>query len=212
MPSLSPRVQKVALAALAVILAVLAWRLWFPDLDRQAIIAFGEDLPHGIFLGTFIVLPMLGVPISVFLVAAGLKYGTGWGMAVATVATGVHNLAAFVATKTWFQSRIEHALNKLGHTIPQIPNHHQWWFTAIFTGVPGLPYAIKLYSLALTNISFRIYFWIGWPMYAVSCIVYVVLGAAAATLSIGWFIAVLLFGLALLGGVRWYCGRRGLKS
>jgi len=172
---------------LAAVLALLRWR--FPDLDRATLIEAGRGLPEITFIALFLLLPLLGVPVSPFLVVAGLKYGIGWGLLLATIATAIHNLAAFAATKSWFQLPIERALHRLGYQIPRIPDRHHLWFTAAFTGVPGLPYAVKLYSLALTNIRFRIYFWISWPIYSLKSIAYIALGDAAATLSPAWFLA-----------------------
>lgn len=166
--------------------------------DWQSLIAAGRELPGAVFLLTFCMLPLVGIPISIFLVVAGLKYGTMWGMVVATGVTAVHNLISYAVTKSWLQARIESCLERLGYAIPSIPQRHQVWFTAVFAGVPGLPYAIKLYSLALTNIPFSTYFWAGWPMYAASCIVYVGLGHAASSLSAGWFVLVVAISVTLL--------------
>ncbi|MCB1098692.1 MAG: VTT domain-containing protein [Verrucomicrobiae bacterium] len=168
------------------------------NLDRETIIQNGKNLPDAAFLFLFGVLPVIGAPISPFLVIAGLKYGTVSGMLVATAATAVHNAVTYFLAETCLKKRIESLLARLGYAIPTIPSQHQWWFTAVFAVVPGLPYTIKLYSLALTNIGFRTFFWIGWPMYAASSIVYVVLGDAAASMSVGWFIVVTALSILLI--------------
>ena len=160
------------------------------EFDREAVIAHGRAMPGGAFLVAFVVLPMLGVPLSLFLVVAGVKYGILWGMVVTTVATGLHNLASYGLTKSWLKGPIERLVERSGLSVPEIPKRHHWWFTLAFAGVPSLPYAVKLYLLALTNIRFRHYFWVGWPTYAASSIVYVGLGRAAVTLSVWWFLLV----------------------
>lgn len=201
--------RKIGLAA-TVVLAVFIIVILFgmPSVDRNTVIAYGREIPGLLFMVLFFLLPLLGVPILWLLIIVGLKYGTVMGMLVATVGTGFHNLAAYAATKSWLQSPIQRAIRKLGYDIPSIQSKHQLWFTAVFTGVPGLPYAVKLYSLALTNISFRIYFWVGWPIYAVSCIVYVALGDAVASLGVGWFIALALFAVGCLYQMRRLLERR----
>lgn len=180
-------------AGLLVAVAV-GLKLYGPEWDNEALVAYAEQLPGSLFVAGFMVLPLVGGPMSLFLIAAGLKFGLITGMLVAAGCIGVHNLVAYPLTHSYLQQPVKRFLLRRGHRIPDVPKRHQAWFTVAFTGVPSIPYTPKLYLLALTNISFRTYFWLGWPTYTISCIVFVGLGDATARLNWNWIIALALVG------------------
>ena len=195
-----------------VVVSVLAIKQLVPGLNREMLVDWGQSLSDSGFLAAFCLLPLLGFPLTIFLVIAGLKFGIGWGMLLATIAIALHNLIAYGVTKSWAKVWVKRLFDRMEYEMPEIPSQHHVWFTAVFTFVPGLPYAIKLYGLALTNISFRHYFWIGWPIYAVSCILYVGLGDAASSLSLGWFLGFVAAGILLTYvAKRWFQRARAVS-
>lgn len=192
----------------AVLVAVaIAFKLYGPEWDNDVLIAYAEQLPGGLFVAGFICLPLVGGPLSLFLVAAGLKFGLMAGMLVSAGCIGVHNLMAYRLTHSYLKQPVMRFLMRRGHHIPDVPRRHQAWFTVAFTGVPSIPYTPKLYLLALTNIPFRTYFWLGWPTYTVSCIIFVGLGDAAAELNWNWIIGLAVVG-AGLGALSVYINRK----
>lgn len=172
----------VATAFLVVALAAVAWH-YRDRLDREAIVAFAEGLSLPWFLAAFLVLPLIGFPITPLLVVTGIRFGFAGGMAVATGAMFFHNIAAFRLTHGWFRERLRNRLARSGYAIPAIDPKHQAWFTALFAAIHGPPYAAKLYLLALTDVPFRIYLWAGAPIYAFFCVIPVGAGSAVDTLK-----------------------------
>jgi len=69
--------------------------------------------------------------------------------------------------------------------------------------VPGLPYAVKLYSLALTDLPFLRYLWIVWLFHVLNSIPFVGLGAAAATVSPLWLFVFAVLAIATIVGTKW---------
>ncbi|MCW1886000.1 VTT domain-containing protein [Luteolibacter flavescens] len=181
--------MKILIFIVVVIVAMVAW-IYREQLDREAIVAFAESLPLPVFIAAFLFLPLVGFPITPLLVVAGIRFGFAWGMALATGAIFFHNAAAFQLTHGWFRERLTKKLARSGHAIPSIDPKHQVWFTALFAAIHGPPYAIKLYLLALTEVPFRIYFWIGAPIYAFFCVIPVGAGSAVSTIK-PWVIYVL---------------------
>ncbi len=90
-----------------------------------------------------------------------------------------HNAAAFWATHSWFRDRLRRRIERYEYRIPSIDAKHQAWFTALFAAIHGPPYAAKLYLLALTDVSFRIYLWVGAPIYIIFSVIPVGAGSAA---------------------------------
>lgn len=193
---LSPKTLKIliGIAAAAVIAAVL-WS-YRDRFDREAVVAFAEKLPPSVLVSAFALLPIAGFPITPLLVAVGLRFGFPGGMAVATGGIFFHHLVAFRLTHGLFRDRLRSRLERAGYGIPPIDPAHRLWFTALFAAVHGPPYSAKLYLLALTDIPFRIYLWIGAPIYAVFCVIPVGAGSAVGHLN-PW----LLYGLVALSVV-----------
>lgn len=184
--TLATRIQKhkklLAIAFLLVALGAVLWR-YRDHVDREAIVAFAESLPLPWFLAAFLVLPLVGFPITPLLVVTGIRFGFAGGMAVATGIIFFHNIAAFRLTHGWFRERLRNRLARAGYAIPAIDPKHRAWFTALFAAIHGPPYAAKLYLLALTDVPFRIYLWVGAPIYAFFCVIPVGAGSAVETLK-----------------------------
>lgn len=197
------RRKLVVTAFLLVALAVVLW-CYRDRLDRESIVAFAEGLSLPWFLAAFLMLPLVGFPITPLLVVAGIRFGFGGGMALATGGIFLHNVVAFRVTHGWFRVRLRNRLARAGYGIPAIDPKHQAWFTALFAAIHGPPYAAKLYLLALTDVPFRIYLWAGAPIYAFFCVIPVGAGSAVNTLKpwviyalVGMSIALLAVGFLL---------------
>lgn len=163
-------------------LAVWIYDLSGGEFSRDAIMDYGKKLDAGWFIAGFLILPLLGFPISILLVLAGVKFGLWGGMALATVGVFFHNFAAYHLVKRWFRERFKSWMDRGGHKIPDMRGQNQIWFTVLFATVHGPPYFLKLYLLALTDISFRIYLWVGVPVYLLFCLVPV--GAGSAVMEV----------------------------
>lgn len=175
---------------LLIALAAVAWH-YRGHWDRESIVAFAEGLSLAWFLAALLLLPLIGFPITPLLVVTGIRLGFAGGMAAATGAVFFHNAVAFRLTHGWFRDRLRKRLGRYGYAIPAIDPKHQCWFTGLFAAIHGPPYAAKLYLLALTDIPFRIYFWVGAPIYAFFCIVPIGAGSAVEILK-PWVIYLLI--------------------
>ncbi|TWU46858.1 TVP38/TMEM64 family protein [Rubripirellula reticaptiva] len=162
------------------ILTLMAYLYWQDQLTQESLKQFGAALPTWLFLPAYLVLPLFGFPISVALLASGLKYGFALSILIAFVGMAFHTFVAWHIAHGNHRRRLEAWLSQTRFELPTIPERHQIWFTALFVTVPGLPYALKLYSLALTNLPFRRYMFIVWFCHVMNSVVFIGLGAAAA--------------------------------
>lgn len=202
---------KIAMV-MAVALGVWIYHLNGGEFSREAIVAYGKSVSPGWFIAGFFILPLVGFPISVLLVLAGVKFGLWGGMALATAGVFFHNIVAYQLVHRWFRERFSRWLEKSGHKVPDMSGQNQIWFTVLFATVHGPPYALKLYLLALTNVSFSIYLWAGAPVYALFCLVPVGAGSAVmhvnTTLLYGVVIGITV--IALLG--KWLSSRKAKQA
>lgn len=189
---------------------------WFvlrqSGLSMEQLTAKVKELPAGWFVAAFLVLPLVGVPISPFLILCGVRFGFLAGMAVASAAILVHNFLAFHIVhgrlRRWIGRRLRHR----GHKIPSPGERNHAWFTILFVGVQGPPYAAKLYLLALTDVPFRFYFWLGVPIYIFFGIIPVGAGSSAVAVNPLWAYAGIFGITGLVFLIRYLRKRMGGQS
>lgn len=160
-----------------------------------------RNLPAFWFIVAYAILPVVGIPLSPLLVLAGVKFGFWQGMAVAALGVFIHHVIAYHLVHGGLRRRVKDRLAKSNYSIPAVDEKNHLWFTAVFASVHGPPYAIKLYLLALTEVSFRVYFWVGAPVYIIFCVVPVGAGSSAISVNPLWLYGGLagVMGLAFLG-------------
>jgi len=197
------RKHRGKIALLLLLAALAAWFLYVhrADLSRETLSAYGRGLPAIWFVLAFLILPLVGFPMSIFLVLAGIRFGFGGGMALTAAGMFFHHFASYRLVHGWFREPVRRRLEKAGHAIPPIKEKHRIWFTALFAAIHGPPYAAKLYLLALTDLPFAIYFWIAAPVYILFGAVTVGAGSAVMNFDPTWiYILVGVFTVILLGG------------
>lgn len=203
------RKHRGKLVSAALLMALAGWFLWAhrADLSRENLVERGRELHAAWFIAAYFILPVLGFPISILNLLAGVRFGLGGGMALVSGGTIFHHIAAYRITHGWLRGRVRAWLEKTGRGIPPIRKDHQALLTAIFAAIHGPPYAPKLYLLALADIPFHTYLWVGAPIYIVFCLVPVGAGSAVTDFNPKWlFVLSALSIVMVLAG--WWLKRR----
>jgi len=184
--------------ALVAVAALLGWLIYAHrhSLTKEEIIAYGKSLPAVLFIAAFLILPLVGFPLSILLVLAGIRFGLGWGMALTTMGIFFHHFAAYWISHSYLNERLRRFAEGRGHKVPLISQGNRVWFTVLFASVHGPPYAFKLYLLALTDIPFRIYCYVGATVYILFSLIPVGAAAAAVHIDVTW----IYIGVAVLSG------------
>ncbi|MDP0490523.1 MAG: hypothetical protein Q7Q71_05690 [Verrucomicrobiota bacterium JB023] len=173
-------------SALMVVLVVIGFFLFWQyrdELSADRLIAWGESIPLALFLASFLVLPLLGVPLSVFLILAGMRFGLLPGFLISAGCIFFHNVVALSLTRSAFRGRLISWLEERGRAIPDFDRERQVYLTALFALVAGPPYALKLYLLALTNVSTKVYLWVGGVCHSLLAVVPLLAGTAATEIN-----------------------------
>jgi len=190
--------------------ALIGWLVYAnrESLTKESIIAYGRSLPAVWFIIGFLILPLIGFPLSVFLILAGIRFGVGWGMAITAAAIYFHHFTGYWIAHSYLNERLRGFAERRGHKVPEIDKGNQVWYTVLFASVHGPPYAFKLYLLALTGVPFRIYCWVGGTVYILFCIIPVAAAAAAVHMDVTWiYVSIVLVSAAVLVG-KWLRKRR----
>lgn len=195
---------KIAIGMLVV--AALGLVAYFnrESLTKESIIAFGQSLPAGLLILAFLILPLLGVPLSIFLVLAGLRFGLAWGMVVTTACIFFHHYLGYWIAHSYLRTKILRYAERKGHQVPKVGDESPVWFTVLFTSIHGPPYTFKLYLLALTDVPFKIFCYVGAPVYIAFCFLPVGAAAAAVHMDVTWiYVAVAVVSVAIIAWKGW---------
>jgi uncharacterized membrane protein YdjX (TVP38/TMEM64 family) len=172
------RISLAVLLLVAVVVLLLPHR---EQLTRESLEAYGSALPVFSFIVAFMVLPLFGFPIGVFLFLVGIRFGFGGGMLVSAGVVFLHNVVAYRLAHGSLRERVKSRLKRAGYAIPEIQANHRVWLTLLFTMFRGPPYVAKLYLLALTDIPARIYLGVGATVHIAFCLLPVGAGSAVMT-------------------------------
>ena len=174
----------------------------------QTIYAFlRHDIHPGVFILLMGVLPVLGFPMSPFLALAGIKFGTAWGAGVSLLIMPVHLGLCYLISKTFFQTIILKVMQARGYSPPAFLTTKPGKLLLFFLVVPGPPYVMKNYILALTGLPFISYMFLTWTVQGLLAMPIVILGGTASQQRWGLFSLVLI--VLILGSIalHWYKGK-----
>jgi uncharacterized membrane protein YdjX (TVP38/TMEM64 family) len=144
-----------AIFATAAVIALVIYIATTTDLISQAISLIDADLTTPLFLLLMATLPLLGFPISIFLVGTGIKFHFIPALLIWLAMLFIHAVSGYWAAKLFRPLLEKLLLSTLHYAIPAIPSTRQFALSALFLAFPGFPYAIKNYLLPLSGVSFR---------------------------------------------------------
>lgn len=166
-----------------------------------------RNLPTFWFIVAYALLPVVGFPLSPLLVLAGVKFGFWQGMGVAAGGVFIHHLIVYPLVHGALRRRVSERLAKSDYSIPTPAEKNHLWFTAVFASIHGPPYAIKLYLLALTEVKFRVYLWVGAPVYIIFCVIPVGAGSSSIAVNPLWLYGGLIGVMAMAFLGKWLAGK-----
>lgn len=188
------------LPVLATLAGLLSLAYLIPGGPRDWLAFFmSQDTHPGLFIIMMIVLPLFGFPISPFLILVGIKFGPYWAAVITSLIFAFHLVIAYLLTHSFLRRRISMLLARMNYQIPQIKESRRLIFSIIFMALPGLPYTIKNFSLAILNIPFSTYFTVGLVCNFLLALPFIGLGYALLTNKpfVLLFIAILAGGYVL---------------
>lgn len=152
-----------------------------------------------------VVLPLVGFSVRVLHIAAGIRFGAVWGMAIVSLSILLQLLASHAIIQRW-GARFERMrwVRRLRERIPQ-GAHGGVSLVALL--LPGAPFAAINYVLPLLGVPLRTFLLAAWPIHTLRSTVSVVFGDVSAELTpakLAWLGA---YALAM-AGASWWTYRR----
>lgn len=180
----------LVLAVLAVLIAAAAAIIYFQDTGAllERLRRYLEQTPGWIFAVLTLVLPMLGVPISLFLVLAGAKFGPLYGLLLLAALLPLQLAAMYYLGRKPARGAVDWLLGHTKYEMPNPPEKNRLLYTVTVVFLPGLAYTLKCYGLAMAGIPFRTYIGVSWPGHFLMGLPFVVLGGAVNRLN-PWLLA-----------------------
>jgi uncharacterized membrane protein YdjX (TVP38/TMEM64 family) len=158
--------------------ALVAGLLWsfLPLWNWRAVPEFIAELDTPSSLLAMAVLPLTGFAIGAVYLVAGLKFGPLVGGLVVAALTLFHLLASHLIARRLLRGPIERWLSRKSHHLPHIPKDDDLAVSALVAIVPGIPYSVRNYFLALTDVPLRIYLPVCLMIYVARAYVTIFLG------------------------------------
>jgi uncharacterized membrane protein YdjX (TVP38/TMEM64 family) len=148
----------------------------FTELDLSVITNAIERLNPWAVIPLMAALPVAGFPIVVVYLVAGARFGPLWGGVVVALVTAFHLVATHAIARSVLRGPIERLMARRQKHLPQVPEDEHAAVALIAGLVPGLPYVVRNYLLALSGVRLRIYFAICLPIYVARSYVTILLG------------------------------------
>jgi uncharacterized membrane protein YdjX (TVP38/TMEM64 family) len=185
--------------------AVLVWR-HRGLLDPQAIsdaIALRPAAPL-VFLAAHVAASLLFLPRTVFAVAAGIVFGTGWGLVWAAAGSVLGAVAGFLVARYVNAGMIEpETMPRLGRIL-QRAEDGGWRSVMALRLIPVVPHSLANYALGLTRLKLGPYAFGSFLGQLPMTLAYVDLGAAGGRLwagQAGWLMPTLIGAAALVASL-----------
>ena len=159
-------------STLGLLLFTLLLALFWRQIDIEAIHAYADRLPGWTIFTAISAAPLLGVPVAMLHVVAGVRYGVVGGLLVVTVTTVIHHLAG------WGLVRIApHVFaERLAAWQHRFPKGAHLPITVFCCLLPGMPYSIQLYLLPAVGVPLSILVLVSVPLHVLRAVVSVLGG------------------------------------
>jgi len=162
--------------------------------------AMGDAHPALLFLALAL-LPLVGVPASPLIIAAGVRLGTGAGFALVVAALLCDFSLGYWLARRWMRTPLTRWLVGRGHVVPVLAPADEAQFILLFRITPGIPLSVQNYVLGLAGVDFTRYLLISLPVQAVYALTFVWFGnSLTQTGTWRWVVAmatILALGIAI---------------
>ena len=176
-------VAVLVVLVLATVIALAIEHGWWKEM-----VAAMERMNPALLIALMALLPLGGFSIGVIYVVAGLKFGLlGGGLVIAGV-TAVHVAGTFWIGRSFLRGPVMRFLARRRYELPEAPAGAETSLAAMVALVPGPPYFLRNYGLAVSGMALGKYFWVCVVIYTVRSYVTLALGDLGADPSRAGFV------------------------
>lgn len=161
---------KIGLAAvffgLVTLIALYFMAQWL-DLDKAKVLALIDEMNVWVsdknpayYILLVALCPLVGFPVSPFLMVAGVFYGYTMGTLWAMCGITLSNVIGYWIGGYGFRDQVEKFLLKRTTKIPEIPQQHTKRVIILLRLTPGFPLFAQNYLLGFARVPFKEFFWL----------------------------------------------------
>jgi uncharacterized membrane protein YdjX (TVP38/TMEM64 family) len=206
-----PRMRWLVVGTLAVLVALaVAWVVLreFDWAEANQVVSdwIGRMHPAAV-LPMMSLLPVFGFPIVFVYIFAGARFGPVLGGLVVAGVTAVHLILSYAIANSFLRGPLQRFIERRHHHLPQVPRDEEVGVAFVAALVPGLPYVVRNYALALSGVRFRVYFWVCLPVYVAKSYVSILLGNLSSDPTRKGLIIIVLIDvlkIAICAGIIWW--------
>lgn len=161
-------------------LLMTGWALtsWKAPEIVEAIREVRAWVPAPLFLVAMALLPNVGLPISLTYAAAGLLYPPGLAIGLIWTGLAANLMISYPIGHQLLRGPVESWLARRQVVLPTLSQFNQYRLIYLLRAVPGVPFLMQNYILAVLNVPFVLYF-------SISLVVQGLIGTAVALVSGG---------------------------
>ncbi len=204
----------IGVAVFAVLVAAATAIFLFTDFEVTAVTKRITDVVSELnpiaVIPLMALLPVAGFPIAVVYLIAGARFGPLLGGAIVAGVTAFHLVATHFVARSFLRGPIQRFVERRHKKLPEIPEDEHAAVALIVALLPGLPYFLRNYLLALSGIRLRTYFLVCLPVYVARSYVTILLGDLSSDPSrrgLVILIVVDILKVLICGGVIWWLRR-----
>lgn len=136
------------------------------------------------FFAAMAVLPTLGCPLALFTLSAAPLFaerlGLPWVLALSLAALAGNLALSYVLGRFFLRRWVGRLLVWLGYKLPEVKSEDQAGVTVLIRVVPGPPFFLQNYLLALIAVRFGTYLGVSWVIASAYIVVFVLFGESLA--------------------------------
>jgi uncharacterized membrane protein YdjX (TVP38/TMEM64 family) len=172
------------------------------DIDLESMISTIQEKGALIFFTALALLPLVGMPVSIFYLVAGASFGMPMSLGGTALALAVNISLSYWLARGLLRKMLEMLLSRTHYRIPQVKGNDYFMLTLFVRIMPGVPFFLQNYLLGVARVPFRIYFMVSWTIAFVMSAGIIVLGNSFQSSSIGQIVFAVMLVVALLIMVR----------
>ena len=132
--------------------------LYRMDFDVTQVFSSRHQVGGWMFVLAMSLLPVAGFPIAAFYLFAGATFGfwEGWSYCIVSLAANM-GISYFVA-RYCMRDALTALLTRAGYNLPALSESNEYRVTFLLRSVPGPPFPVQNYVLALMGVRFPVYF------------------------------------------------------
>jgi uncharacterized membrane protein YdjX (TVP38/TMEM64 family) len=165
--------------------------------------AWGTAMNSWLLFLLILILPLLGMPMSICGILIGAKFGAAYGMAVTAVAVAFHLSASWALARTWLRKPVKKLLQKTRYEMPSLKTGEYAGVCLLTALIPGPSYTFKNYFLALSKLPFGIIFGVGLPANLFAMSPGVLFGSFTGAMNWPKALFLVAYAVLLFGAAHW---------